>query len=91
MNLDFTDSGLKTIPNRPLPKNVRTRKAGSALIYASLGGHLTIVRILLRYGADTSIQDGFGMTALMWARRKGYVEIEEVLRAHDEGRVQAFV
>ncbi|KAH7186154.1 ankyrin repeat-containing domain protein [Fusarium flagelliforme] len=54
-------------------------------------GHLTIVRILLRYGADTGIQDGFGMTALMWARRKGYVEIEAVLRAHDEGRVQAFV
>lgn len=80
------DRGWGNIPFWPLPKDVRTRQAGSALVYASMGGHLTTVRLLLGLGADTSIEDGFGMTARTWAEKKRYVNIEEVLKAH-EGRI----
>ncbi|RBR18156.1 uncharacterized protein FIESC28_06222 [Fusarium coffeatum] len=83
----FPDIGWDHIPSWPLPKEVCARPAGSALVYASMSGHLTTVRLLLSYGADTSIEDGFGMTALMWAIKKEFLEIKEVLEAHDAGRI----
>lgn len=42
-------------------------------------GQKEIVQFLLEYHADTSIKDNNGMTALDYARNKGYVEIEELL------------
>ena len=45
-----------------------------------------IVRILLDHGADPSIADNDGVTALRHAERRGYTEIAELLRSHSRGR-----
>ena len=58
----------------------------SNLVYASMTGRLTTVRLLPSHGADTSIEDGFGMTALKWANMKGFRRTAEVLKVDDEGR-----
>lgn len=44
--------------------------------------HQQIVRILLEAGADPSIADKDGITALQHARRSGYAEIAALLDAH---------
>ncbi|RGP64465.1 nacht and ankyrin domain [Fusarium longipes] len=65
-------------------EHARTRTGGSALVYASMVGHLTCVRLLLTYGADATIEDSFGMTALDWAREEGFTAIEQALIEHDQ-------
>lgn len=48
--------------------NATTNYSGrTALIYASRYGYIEIVRALISRGADSNIQDGYGMTALMHA------------------------
>ena len=45
--------------------------------------HLRTVRLLVDGGADVSISDEAGATALDHARRRGFAEIERVLRSAD--------
>ncbi|KAI3578582.1 ankyrin repeat-containing domain protein, partial [Fusarium oxysporum f. sp. albedinis] len=47
-------------------------------------GHLSTLRLLLAHGADTSLVDERGKTALEWASEKGHREIEQVLMEHDK-------
>ncbi|UZP43096.1 hypothetical protein NXS19_010912 [Fusarium pseudograminearum] len=68
------------------PQN-HVHKAGSALVYAAQAGNLSTVQLLLSLGADTSIEDSFGMTALKWATKKEFREMERLLEAHEEERV----
>ncbi|EXK29635.1 hypothetical protein FOXG_20607 [Fusarium oxysporum f. sp. lycopersici 4287] len=56
----------------------------SALLYAAREGHLSTLRLLLAHGADTSLVDERGKTALEWASEKGHREIEQVLMEHDK-------
>lgn len=60
-------------------KNTETGSTGPALILASLGGHLPVVRYLAQYGADLDIQNSFGETALMLAAAKGHYDVAEFL------------
>ena len=45
--------------------------------------HQEVVRILLDAGADASIADRDGVTALEHAERSGYSEMARILREHD--------
>ena len=41
----------------------------TALMYACQNGHYETAKLLIKYGADVNIQDKFGNTALMIAKR----------------------
>lgn len=62
-------------------------QGGTALIYAVRSGQVSTVRLLLAYGADTSLVDENKRTAFEWACRMSgfgeYHEIKQVLREHD--------
>jgi ankyrin repeat protein len=47
---------------------------------ASRNGHLEVVRLLLRAGADPGVTSESGATALRWATRAGNAEVVEVLK-----------
>jgi TonB family protein len=46
---------------------------------AALMGHPPLIPILLEAGADPSLRDGHGLTALEWAQRRGFQRIIELL------------
>jgi ankyrin repeat protein len=48
-------------------------------IYASIKGHLKMVRLLLSHGAKVNHADDQGITALMYASMKGYLDLSECL------------
>lgn len=62
-------------------------QGGTALIYAVRSKQVSTVRLLLAYGADTSLVDENKRTAFEWACRMSgfgeYHEIKQVLREHD--------
>ncbi|KLP17884.1 uncharacterized protein LW94_10750 [Fusarium fujikuroi] len=61
---------------------------GSALIYAFRSGQVSTVRLLLAYGANTSLVDENERTAFEWACAMAgfgrYDEIKQALMEHDE-------
>src|SRR4051812_34979829 len=54
---------------------------GTVLHKAADMGKLDVVRYLISKGADTSIRDAIGRTALDWAELKHHSEIVELLRS----------
>ncbi|EYB23052.1 hypothetical protein FG05_35009 [Fusarium graminearum] len=86
-NLSPREKRLPECPAGHTKRQNHFRKAGSALVYAAQAGSLSTVQLLLSLGADTSIEDGFGMTALMWATQKEFREMERLLKAHEEERL----
>ena len=61
--------------------NINGRNIGwTPLIFATYGNHEKIVQSLLQKGADTSIKDYFGKTALDEAKSKNYVNIVKILQ-----------
>ena len=53
----------------------------SALLEATLLGHLQVVRWLLAHGADVNLTSTDGSSPLWWACCKGHVDIAELLLA----------
>ncbi len=49
----------------------------TALICASMEGHVEVARLLVEAGADLSIKDWSGKTALDWANKDEIVELLE--------------
>jgi ankyrin repeat protein len=49
------------------------------LLYATGGGHVDVVKILIEYGAKVNWKNHYGRTALVTAREEGYKEIEKML------------
>lgn len=66
------DSGAKV--------NQQNYNDATALIYASTFGHKDIVNYLLKNGADATIKDNRGNTALSHAKMQGNNEIAELLK-----------
>lgn len=52
----------------------------SPLMLAVLSNKAETVKLLISYGFDVTTRNDKGETALAWARRKDYKEIEEILR-----------
>jgi ankyrin repeat protein len=65
--------------NRDL--NLKRPHDRTALIEASLNGHLDVVQALLAKNADVNAKTDNGQTALMMASRKGYLEVVQALLA----------
>jgi ankyrin repeat protein len=63
----------------PLPQNPGINTIDGLLQWASNGGHLKIVELLLANGANVHAEDDF---ALRWASDGGRVEVVKVLLAH---------
>lgn len=55
----------------------------TALMKAVEGGHVDVVRAILKYSPDVNIRNQFGMTALMLAAENGQKEIVEIILAND--------
>ena len=55
----------------------------TALIIAAFEGHSGIVRLLLRAGADTSLVNKFGETALAASTKRKHHAIQAMIRAVD--------
>ncbi len=61
--------------------DTRDSDGWTALMYATYGGHLEVVEVLLDAGADASIES-YGASALWWAREKGHSGIVHLLESH---------
>jgi ankyrin repeat protein len=59
--------------------NAQTTNGNAALHMASLGGHLTVVEVLLAHGAEVDIRGSGGATGLMLASGRGHVAVVEAL------------
>jgi ankyrin repeat protein len=60
--------------------NARDADGRTALIWASVGGYITVVDTLLKYKADVSLSDDkCNETALMWAAEHGYDQVVDRL------------
>lgn len=59
--------------------NASSAGGQTALILASVFGHREIVAVLLLAGANTSIQDGRGLTAAEWSIRRGFLDIAQLI------------
>ena len=54
----------------------------TALMYASVKGHIEIVRMLLQYTVDVDALNNYNGTALMLASINGHIEIIQLLIQH---------
>lgn len=55
----------------------------TALMYASMNGHMEIVKLLLENGADTSIKNNDGKTALILAFENNHIDIVDLIEEFD--------
>ena len=55
---------------------------GTALLFAALGGHDAVAKLVLDRGADVAATDNKGATALMVAARGGHEAVAKLLLDH---------
>jgi len=66
-------------------KDKSDRIGWTPLIIAAFYGHLDVVRYLLDEGADDTLKDVFGKTALALAEKNDYTEVADALREYQPG------
>ena len=72
---------VKTLLAKRAFVNAKDEYSGrTPLIMATVNGHIEIVRTLLDRGADVSVKDADGWTAVMFAQEYRHAEIEKLLR-----------
>jgi len=59
----------------------------TSLMGAAANGHLRMVRYLLEEGADDTLKDVFGKTALTYAEEERYAEVAALLREYLPGGI----
>jgi hypothetical protein len=62
--------------------NLHYNGSWTALIRASVNGHEAVARLLLERGADVTLRDSDGRTALYWARFRNHAAVVALLEAH---------
>lgn len=67
------------ISGKPININAQDRNGETILIMASKYSHVEIVHFLLTQGADPTIKDNQGQTALMTAKTQGKKDVIELL------------
>ena len=60
--------------------NVRDKNGITALSWASSAGRFKVVEVLLQYGADDTLPDNRGRTALQSATLNGHQTVAQLLR-----------
>ncbi|MGB3863606.1 MAG: ankyrin repeat domain-containing protein [Candidatus Aminicenantaceae bacterium] len=63
------------------PNLVDTVEQWTALMFAAGEGQLEVVQILLKHGADPSLKDVDGDTALVFAQRNGHAQVTGLLES----------
>jgi ankyrin repeat protein len=53
----------------------------TALLWAADMGHLDVLELLIRSGANLNLTDEHGLTALLWAADRGHVDCVNALLA----------
>ena len=67
---------VRSMINRGTPINQKNQTTGeTALMLATKNGHIDVVNLLIEEGADVSLKDNSGKTALDWAAIKGNQKI----------------
>ncbi|GAB0091170.1 hypothetical protein DMENIID0001_059830 [Sergentomyia squamirostris] len=74
---------------RTPPTNIQDSNGYSALHYASLNGHATVVQLLLIGDANPNIQDNRGLAPLHLAAWAGHQEIVKLLLSHTHRPAEA--
>lgn len=71
--------------------NARDKDGKTPLIWAALGGHIEVFRLLMARGADPFSQDNGGFTALKAAARAGNEELVDLLLEQGENPQAALI
>lgn len=74
------DVVLKLFLELGMDVNAKNTGGGTALMFASAGGHTEVVKLLLSKGADVNAKDNTGWTALMMASAGDHAEVERLLK-----------
>ena len=75
-------SGKGADPNIPNMRVSVSNKQGAPLLLASYGGHVGVVKALLKAGADMNLPCSRGMAAFMQASRRGHLDVvAELIKA----------
>lgn len=64
--------------------NARDGGGDTALMFAAMGGHFLVVKMLLAHGADPLLRAKNGWTALMFAESRHQHEVAALLRRAEE-------
>ncbi|GAB4075234.1 hypothetical protein GCM10028778_27380 [Barrientosiimonas marina] len=64
--------------------DIRDNRLDNVLLYAGANGLLDIVKLAVAAGADTSITNRFGGTALIPASERGHVDVVKELLTHSD-------
>ena len=70
---------------RGMPVNFRNEKGDSLIMLASYHGHLETSRLLLAAGADPTLKNDLGLSALDFAERGGQPDALELIAAAVRG------